>query len=50
MNEAQREAIAKVLETVAQDGLPEPRDLDVALDAIEAVLDEWPPRIHLELD
>lgn len=36
--EAQRNAIAEVLETVAKDGLPGPRDLDVALDAIEQAL------------
>lgn len=29
-----REEIARILETVARDGLPGPRDLDVALDAI----------------
>lgn len=31
-----RDEIAKILETVAKDGLPHPRDLDVALDAIES--------------
>jgi hypothetical protein len=36
-----REEVAEVLEVVARDGLPEPRDLDVALDAIaSAVSDE----------
>ncbi len=30
-----REEVAEVLQAVARDGLPEPRDLDVALDAIE---------------
>jgi hypothetical protein len=34
-----REEAAEVLETVARDGLPEPRDLDVALDAIECAID-----------
>lgn len=34
-----REAIAAVLETVAKDGLPGPRDLDVAIDAILAAVD-----------
>jgi histone H3/H4 len=34
-----REEAAKVLKTVARDGLPEPRDLDVALDAIECAID-----------
>lgn len=38
MTEDQREEIAKVLEAVARDGLPGPRDLDVALDAIAATL------------
>jgi hypothetical protein len=28
--------VANILETVAKDGLPGPRDLDVALDAIES--------------
>lgn len=36
--EAQREAIGEILETVARDGLPGPRDLDVALDAIGCTL------------
>ena len=36
-----RDEVAEVLEVVALDGLPEPRDLDVALDAIaSAVSDE----------
>ncbi len=36
-----REEVAEVLEVIARDGLPEPRDLDVALDAIaSAVSDE----------
>lgn len=30
-----REAIASILEAVVRDGLPNPRDLDVALDAID---------------
>lgn len=33
-----REEIARILEIVAKDGLPGPRDLDVALDAIEAAM------------
>lgn len=37
-SETQREEIARILEIIAEDGLPEPRDLDVALDAIEAAL------------
>lgn len=40
MTEAQREEIARILEIVARDGLPGPRDLDVALDAIEAALED----------
>lgn len=38
MTPSQREEIAKILETIARDGLPGPRDLDVALDAIEAAM------------
>lgn len=34
-----REEAAEVLETVARDGLPGPRDLDVALDAIGCAVD-----------
>lgn len=33
-----REEIASVLEQVARDGLPQPRDLDVAIDAILSIL------------
>ena len=37
---AAREEVARILEIVAADGLPNPRDLDVALDAIgNAVFD-----------
>ena len=43
MSEDQREAIAAILEDVARYGLPGPRDLDVALDAIEAVLNGEAP-------
>lgn len=39
MTDAQRAAIAGILEAVAKDGLPGPRDLDVALDAIQAILE-----------
>lgn len=38
MNTAQRQKIAEILETVARDGLPGPRDLDVALDAIGGIM------------
>lgn len=34
----QRAEVARVLEIVAKDGLPGPRDLDGALDAIEQAL------------
>lgn len=34
-----RDEIARVLEIVAKDGLPGPRDLDVALDAIQTAID-----------
>jgi len=33
-----RDELARILEIVAKDGLEGPRDLDVALDAIEAVI------------
>jgi hypothetical protein len=33
-----RQEIAAILETIARDGLPGPRDLDVALDAIGCIL------------
>lgn len=36
-----REEIARILEIVARDGLPGPRDLDVALDAIESALNAY---------
>lgn len=34
MTEEQREEVARILETIATDGLPHPRHLDSALDAI----------------
>lgn len=34
-----REELARILEIVARDGLDGPRDLDVALDAIEATIE-----------
>lgn len=34
-----REEVARILEIVAKDGLPGPRDLDVALDAIGSAID-----------
>lgn len=38
LTEDQREEIARIVETVAKDGLPGARDLDVALDAIQSAL------------
>ena len=39
LTEDSRQAIADILETIAREGLPGPRDLDVALDAIESSID-----------
>lgn len=39
LSESEREEIARIVETVGNDGLPGPRDLDVALDAIAAALE-----------
>lgn len=38
MNEKQREEIAQILETIAAEGLPHPRHLDAALDAIADIM------------
>ena len=38
LTDEQREEIARILEIVSKDGLPGPRDLDAALDAIQAAL------------
>jgi len=38
--ETRREALAEILKTVEAEGLKGPRDLDVALDAIEALFKE----------
>jgi len=38
-----RAAIADILETIARDGLPGPRDLDVALDAIGCAITDGAP-------
>ncbi|AGS80937.1 hypothetical protein [Caulobacter phage Cr30] len=38
LTDEQREEIARILEIIAEEGLPNPRDLDVALDAIECAL------------
>lgn len=35
----EREEIAEILKRIAEDGLPGPRDLDVAIDAIEQCID-----------
>lgn len=37
-----RDEVARILEIVAKDGLPNPRDLDVALDAIEQAIEPVP--------
>jgi hypothetical protein len=42
--ETERQEIAEILEIVAKDGLPGPRDLDVALDAIQSVLGDRLPK------
>lgn len=39
MSDNLREEIARILEIVARDGLSNPRDLDVALDAIQAAIE-----------
>ncbi len=38
MTEEQREEVARILETIAREGLPHPRNLDAALDAISDLL------------
>lgn len=38
-----RDSIADIVERVAKEGLPGPRDLDVALDAIECAIKETSP-------
>lgn len=42
MTEEQRNELARILEMIAADGLPHPRHLDAALDAIE---DIFPHRV-----
>lgn len=49
---SRRDEVARILEIVATDGLPGPRDLDVAIDAIEAALqvpddDDEAPNLRL---
>lgn len=41
-----RDEVAKVLERVATEGLPGPRDLDVALDAIQACITPTPAEVE----
>ena len=41
--EERRENLAEILKAVERDGLSGPRDLDVALDAIEALFDVSTP-------
>ena len=38
MNEAQREEVARILEQIAAEGMPHPRNLDAALDAIASII------------
>ena len=38
MTDEQREEIARILEMIAKEGLPHPRNLDAALDAIADVI------------
>ena len=38
MDDLQREEVARILEQIASEGLPHPRDLDVALDAIDQIV------------
>lgn len=45
--EEQRDEVARILTMIAEDGLPHPRDLDSALDAIEQTI-SWPDR-YLEV-
>ena len=40
MSDAWRERVATILEIIARDRLPNPHDLDVALDAIECEVSE----------
>lgn len=35
---SKRDELAEIIETVAREGLPEPRDMDVAIDAILCAL------------
>ena len=41
-----RDVLAEILETVAKDGLEGPRDLDVALDAIQAIYGDLAERLE----
>ena len=38
MNESQRDEVARILEMIAKEGMPHPRNLDAALDAIADTL------------
>lgn len=44
-NEHTRSEIARILEVIASEGLSQPRDLDVALDAIEAIIEAQAPEL-----
>lgn len=47
-NEETREELSNILERVAREGLPDPRDLDVALDAVLCTVEEDPDVILLQ--
>jgi hypothetical protein len=49
MSDAWRERVATILEIIARDRLPNPHDLDVALDAIECETADEIERLHHEL-
>lgn len=43
-----RDEIAEILEQIAEEGMPHPRHLDAALDAIECTIKEVYPDFTLE--
>jgi hypothetical protein len=50
MSDAWRERVATILEIIARDRLPNPHDLDVALDAIECETADEIERLRVERD
>jgi hypothetical protein len=50
MSDAWRERVATILEIIARDRLPNPHDLDVALDAIECETADEIERLRAERD